>query len=371
MLPYFTEEFGNASSRTHQYGWDAEKAVERARKQVARMIGANAKEIVFTSGGTEADNLAVKGVAEANRDRGNHVITVATEHHAVLDACRRLEQQGFRITRLPVDGDGLLDPDAVREAITPETILISVMLANNEIGVLQPIREVGTIAQARGVVLHTDAVQAAGKVPIDVDALQVDLLSLSAHKMYGPKGVGALYVRRRNPRIRIASLFEGGGQEQGIRSGTLNVPGIVGFGAAAEIVLVEQADEASRVGRMRDRLSDELHGRLSGVAINGSRVHRVAHNLNVSFAGVDGDALMLAMNDIAVSSGAACSSAQRQPSHVLTALGLDADRARASLRFGLGRGTTKEEIDYTVEKVTSVVTHLREMLAAAESAQNV
>jgi len=367
MVPFFTERFGNAASRNHAFGWDAAKAVEHARHQVADLIGASAKEIVFTSGATESNNLAIKGVAEISRAKGNHIITVVTEHRAVLDTCRRLEQQGLEVTYLRVDGDGRIDCDDLRRAIGDRTILISVMTANNEIGVIQPVAEIGRLARDRGIFFHTDAVQAAGKIPLDVNQIQADLVSLSAHKMYGPKGVGALYVRSRRPRVLLAPLIDGGGHERGMRSGTLNVPAIVGFGRAAEICRHEMAAECRRVQALRDRLRAGLERRLMGTMINGSMEHRLPNNLNVSFEGVDGETLLMAMTDVAVSSGAACTSAAVEPSHVLRAIGRDNDLAHATIRFGLGRFNTEEEVDYVVDKVADVVTHLRERSPLRES----
>jgi cysteine desulfurase len=358
MLPFFTAHFGNAASRNHSFGWEADEAVERARQQVADLVGARGREVVFTSGATESDNLAIKGTAEALRDRGDHIVTVATEHRAVLDSCRRLERDGWRVTRLPVDPEGLVSLDAFEAALTDRTILASVMAANNEIGVIQRLAEIVRLAHARGVLVHTDAAQAAGRIPFDVRTLGVDLVSLSAHKMCGPKGVGALIVRRRTPPLDLVPLIDGGGHERGLRSGTLNVPGIVGFGMAAAICRREQSDEAARVGALRDRLLQGLR-RIDDIRVNGSLDRRLPHNLNVSLGGVDGEALLLSLGDIAVSSGAACSSATAEPSHVLAAIGLDADTARASIRFGLGRFTTAEEVDYVIEKVSSVVAGLR------------
>ncbi len=369
MLPYFSERFGNAASRNHAFGWQAEEAVEAGRKQVAGLIGANPKEIVFTSGATESDNLAIKGVAWMHRSKGDHIITAVTEHKAVLDTCKRLEKDGFRVTYLPVGRDGLIDLDALRQAITPATILISSMAANNEIGVLQPIADIGKIARERGVLFHTDAVQAAGKVPFDVNEANVDLASLSAHKMYGPKGVGALFVRRKNPRVVIAPVIDGGGHERGMRSGTLNVPGIVGFGRAAELCGREMEEESRRVRALRDRLHAGLQANLDRIHVNGSMEHRLPGNLNVSFAYVEGESLLMGINDICVSSGSACTSASLEPSYVLKALGTGDDLAHSSIRFGLGRFTTEEEIDYVVEKVTSVVTRLREMSPLYELAK--
>ncbi|HEX7484973.1 MAG TPA: IscS subfamily cysteine desulfurase [Vicinamibacterales bacterium] len=369
MLPYFTDRFGNAASRNHSYGWQAEEAVEVGRKQVAELIGATAKEIVFTSGATESDNLAIKGAARMYREKGNHIITVVTEHKAVIDTCKHLEKDGFDVTYLPVRRDGLLDLDQLRGAITDRTILISVMAANNEVGVLQPIAEIGRIARERGVLFHTDAVQAAGKVPFDVNASNVDMASLSAHKMYGPKGVGALFVRRRNPRVLLTPIIDGGGHERGMRSGTLNVPGIVGFGKAAAICREEMATESARLTALRDRLSDGLHRHLGEIYVNGSLEHRLPGNLNVSFAYVEGESLLMGINDIAVSSGSACTSATLEPSYVLKALGTGDDLAHSSIRFGLGRFNTEEEVDFVVERVSAVVKRLREMSPLYELAK--
>jgi len=359
MLPYFCEHYGNAASRTHAFGWKADAAVETARRQVATAIGAVPKEIVFTSGATESNNLAIKGAAHALRPKGDHVITVATEHKAVLDSCKQLMREGFRLTCLDVGADGLLDLQALRDAITDRTILVSVMTANNEIGVLQPISAIAALAHERGVLMHTDAVQAVGKVPFNVVETGVDLASLTAHKIYGPKGVGALYVRKRDRKIDLEPLIDGGGHERGLRSGTLNVPGIVGLGRAAEIAAAEVVDEASRVGALRNRLLDGLRARVPNLHVNGSMTHRLAHNLNVSFPDVVGESLLLGISDICVSAGSACSSGAEEPPYVLKALGLDPDLARASIRFGLGRPTTSEEIDYTIEKVADVVHQLR------------
>jgi cysteine desulfurase len=361
MTPYFTQQFGNAASRNHSFGWEAEEAVETARKQVADLIGANAKEIIFTSGATESNNLAIKGVAEMYREKGNHIITCVTEHKAVIDTCKKLEKQGARVTYLPVQKDGRISLDDLRAAITDKTILITIMAANNEIGVLQPIAEIGTIAKEKGILFHTDAVQAVGKVPFDVIAMKADLVSMSAHKMYGPKGVGALYVRRRNPRVLLAEQNSGGGHERGMRSGTLNVPGIVGMGKAAAIAKAEMAAEGERLAKLRERLNKGLHKNLDELYINGSMEHRLPHNLNISFAYVEGESLLMGINDVAVSSGSACTSASLEPSYVLKALGAGDDLAHSSIRFGLGRWTTEEEVDYVIEKLTTVVKRLREM----------
>jgi cysteine desulfurase len=369
MVPYFTTDFGNAASRNHAFGWTAEEAVETARKQVADLVGANAKEIIFTSGATESNNLAIKGVAEMYREKGNHLITCVTEHKAVIDTCKKLEKQGARVTYLPVQKDGRISLDDLRNAITDKTILITIMTANNEIGVIQPIAEIGAIAKEKGILFHTDAVQAVGKVPFDVTQMKVDLVSLSAHKIYGPKGVGALYVRRRNPRVLLAEQINGGGHERGMRSGTLNVPGIVGLGKAAEICKAEMATEAERLRKLRDRLNEKFHQNLDEIYVNGSMEHRLPHNLNISFAYVEGESLLMGINDVAVSSGSACTSASLEPSYVLKALGAGDDLAHSSIRFGLGRWTTDEEVDYVVDKLTNVVRRLREMSPLYEMAK--
>ncbi len=361
MLPYFTEHFGNAASRNHAYGWEAEEAVEKSRRQIASLIGANAKEIVFTSGATESNNLAIKGVAEMYAEKGNHIITAATEHKAVLDTCKHLEKKGCRVTYLPVMGDGRIDLEMLQSAITDKTILISIMYANNEIGVVQPIAEIGKIAKERGVLFHTDAVQAVGKIPVNVIADNVDLMSITAHKMYGPKGVGALYVRRKSPRVQLTAQMDGGGHERGMRSGTLNVPGIVGLGEACAIAQAEMPEESQRLRAMRDRLRAKFESALDEVFINGSMEHRLPHNLNMSFAYVEGESLLMGIDDIAVSSGSACTSATLEPSYVLKALGLGDDMAHTSIRFGLGRFNTDAEIDYVADKLISVVQKLREL----------
>jgi cysteine desulfurase len=361
MTPYFTQHFGNAASRNHAFGWEAEEAVEGARKQVADLIGANPKEIIFTSGATESNNLAIKGVAEMYREKGNHIITCVTEHKAVIDTCKKLEKQGARVTYLPVQKDGRISLDDLRAAITDKTILITIMTANNEIGVLQPVAEIGAIAKEKGILFHTDAVQAVGKVPFDVTQAKADLVSMSAHKMYGPKGVGALFVRRRNPRVLLAEQISGGGHERGMRSGTLNVPGIVGLGKAAAIAKEEMAAEGARLNGLVTRLNEGLHKNLDELYINGSMEHRLPHNLNISFAYVEGESLLMGINDVAVSSGSACTSASLEPSYVLKALGAGDDLAHSSIRFGLGRWTTEEEVDYVVDKLTTVVRRLREM----------
>jgi cysteine desulfurase len=369
MLPYFSERFGNAASRNHPFGWAAEEAVDRSRQQIAALVGASPKEIVFTSGATESDNLAIRGVAQMYRDKGRHIITAPTEHKAVIDTCKRLEMEGWRVTYLPVGRDGLVDLDRLRDAVTADTVLISIMHANNEIGVVQPIAEIGRIARERGVLFHTDAVQSAGKIPFDVESMNVDLASFSAHKMYGPKGVGALYVRRRNPRVLLAPIIEGGGHERGMRSGTLNVPGIVGFASAAGICATEMVEEGRRLAALRDRLYDGLRQNLSDIHPNGSMEHRLPHNLNISFAFVEGESLLMGMSDVAVSSGSACTSASLEPSYVLKALGTGDDLAHSSIRFGLGRFSTEEEVDYVVDKLTRVVKRLREMSPLYEMAK--
>ena len=361
MMPFFTGKFGNAASRNHPFGWEAEEAVEVARKQVADLIGANPKEVIFTSGATESNNLAIKGAAEMYREKGNHIITCVTEHKAVIDTCKKLEKQGLRVTYLPVQKDGRISLDDLRAAITDKTILITIMTANNEIGVIQPIAEIGAIAKEKGILFHTDGVQAVGKVPFDVTALKVDLVSISGHKIYGPKGVGALYVRRRNPRVLLAEQISGGGHERGMRSGTLNVTGIVGLGKAAELCKQEMVKDTERLRKLRDRLNAELHKGLDEIYINGSMEHRLPHNLNISFAYVEGESLLMGINDVAVSSGSACTSASLEPSYVLKALGAGDDLAHSSIRFGLGRWTTDEEVDYVVDKLTKVVRRLREM----------
>ncbi|MCE2540669.1 MAG: aminotransferase class V-fold PLP-dependent enzyme [Acidobacteria bacterium] len=361
MLPYFAERFGNASSRHHAFGWAARDAVAAARKQVAGLIGADPREICFTSGATESDNLAVRGVVAADPHRPLHVVTMTTEHHAVLDPCRRLEREGVEVTRVPPGPDGLCDVADVERALRPHTRLVTVMAANNEIGVLQPVARIAELTRPRGIVLHTDAAQAVGRVPVDVDVLGVDLLSFTAHKMCGPKGIGALYVRRRRPRLAIDPLVDGGGHEQGLRSGTLNVPGIVGFGAAAAICRADLEEEGARVARLRDRLLAGLRERLDGVRVNGSLAARLPHNLNVSFDGIEGESLLVGLDDVAVSSGAACTSVNPEPSHVLNAIGVSDELARASIRFGLGRTTTRGDVDYAVDKVASLVARLREL----------
>ena len=361
MMPYLTEHYGNSASRNHAYGWVAEEAVEKARKQIANLIGATPKEIVFTSGATESNNLALKGVFEMYAERGNHIITAATEHKAILDTCKHLEKKGARVTYLPVMADGLIDLDMLREAITDKTILISIMYANNEIGVIQSVKEISKVAKDRGVLFHTDAVQAVGKIPVNVIADGIDLLSLSGHKLYGPKGVGALYVRRKNPRVQLTSQIDGGGHERGMRSGTLNVAGIVGLGAACEFCQQTLTAEMDRLGGLRDRLKDKIMSALDEVYVNGSIEQRLPANLNISFAYVEGESLLMGINDIAVSSGSACTSATLEPSYVLKALGAGDDLAHSSIRFGLGRFNTEAEVDYVAGRVIEVVRKLRDL----------
>jgi cysteine desulfurase len=369
MLPYFTEYFGNAASRNHEFGWVAEQAVDKARKQIADLIGATAKEIIFTSGATESNNLAIKGVAEMYAEKGNHIITEATEHKAVLDTCKKLEKMGYRVTYLPVMGDGLIDLDMLRESITDKTILVTIMYANNEIGVIQPVAEIGKICRERGVLFHTDGVQAIGKVPVDVNKDNIDIMSITAHKLYGPKGVGALYVRRKNPRVQITAQMDGGGHERGMRSGTLNVPGIVGLGEACAICQREMPEETRRLRYLRDKLRSKLEAGLDEIYLNGSWEHRLPHSLNMSFAYVEGESLLMGINDVAVSSGSACTSATLEPSYVLKALGLGDDIAHSSIRFGIGRFNTEEEIDYVADKLVDVVRKLRELSPLYEMAK--
>ena len=361
MMPYLTGTFGNAASRNHSFGWEAEQGVEKAREQIARLIGATAKEIIFTSGATESNNLAIKGIAEMYREKGNHIITEVTEHKAVLDTCKKLEKQGFRVTYLPVQADGLIDLEDLKRAMDDQTILVSIMYANNEIGVIQPIQEIGKLCHEKGVLFHTDAVQAVGKIPVNVITDNIDVLSLSGHKVYGPKGVGALYVRRRNPRVQISEQQNGGGHERGMRSGTLNVPGIVGLGAACEIAGNEMEAEAKRERELRDYLRNKLETALDYTEVNGNMEHHLPGNLNMSFVYVEGESLLMGINDIAVSSGSACTSATLEPSYVLKSLGLGDDVAHSSIRFGLGRFNTKAEVDYVADKIISVVKHLRDL----------
>jgi cysteine desulfurase len=369
MKPYFLEIYGNAASRNHEFGWEAEAAVDKARQQIAELIGASAKEIVFTSGATESNNLALKGVAQMYAERGNHIITQVTEHKAILDTCKRLEKEGVRVTYLPVQTNGLIDLDELRAAITDKTILISIMYANNEIGVVQPIQEIAKIAKEKGVLFHTDGVQAVGKIPVNVATDGIDLLSLSGHKLYGPKGVGALYVRRRNPRVQLTAQMDGGGHERGMRSGTLNVPGIVGLGEACAICMREMPEETKRMLFLRNKLQNKLLTELDEAYINGTMEHHLPHNLNISFAYVEGESLLMGINDIAVSSGSACTSATLEPSYVLKALGAGDDLAHSSIRFGLGRFNTEEEVDYVAAKVIDVVRKLRELSPLYEMAK--
>ena len=362
MLPYFTEKFGNAASRSHSFGWAAEEAVEYARERIAKLIGAQSeKEIVFTSGATESNNLALKGVAEFNKDKGNHIITCVTEHKAILDTCKRLEKEGFTVTYLPVDKQGLVSAEQVRQAITDKTILVSLMLANNEVGSVHPLLEIGKVTREKGVLLHSDAVQGVGKIEFDVQKMNVDLASVTAHKMYGPKGVGALYVRRSKPRVRLVAQMDGGGHERGNRSGTLNVPSIVGFGKAAEIMMQEGREESQKLFGLRERLRSRIMDNLEEVYINGTMEHRLPGNINLSFTCVEGEAMMMAIKDVAVSSGSACTSASLEPSYVLRALGVGDELAHSSIRFGLGRFTTQEEVDYVADLVIAKVNHLRDM----------
>lgn len=365
MMPYLTGIFGNAASRNHSFGWEAEQGVEKAREQIARLIGATAKEVIFTSGATESTNLAIKGAAEMYRERGNHIITQVTEHKATLDTCKRLEKSGFRVTYLPVQADGLIDLEDLQRAIVTDgpdkTILVSIMYANNEIGVIQPVQAIGKLCHDSGVIFHCDAVQAVGKIPVNVLTDNIDLMSISGHKLYGPKGVGALYVRRRSPRVQLAEQINGGGHERGMRSGTLNVPGIVGLGKACEICGEEMATEARREQELRDYLRNKLETALDYTQVNGNMDHHLPGNLNMSFIYVEGESLLMGINDIAVSSGSACTSATLEPSYVLKALGLGDDVAHSSIRFGLGRFNTKAEVDYVADKIIDVVQHLREL----------
>jgi len=369
MLPYFTEKFGNSASRNHSFGWEAEEGVDTARKKIAKLINADSKEIIFTSGATESDNLALKGVVEMYREKGDHIITSSTEHRAVLDPAKSLEKKGFKVTYLAVDKAGMVNPDDVRNAITDKTILISIMLANNEIGTINPIQEIGKIAKEKGVLFHCDATQGVGKIPVDVQALGVDLMSFSAHKIYGPKGIGALYVRRKAPRVRLVPMQDGGGHERGMRSGTLPVPMIVGFGKAAELCDQEMATESVRMMALRDRLKAGIMGVMEEVYLNGHPTERLPGNLNISFAYVEGEALLMGVKEIALSSGSACTSATLEPSYVLRALGVGSDLAHSSIRFGIGRFTTEEEVDYTIDRMLKAVNHLREMSPLYEMAK--
>ena len=361
MMPYLTGTFGNAASRNHSFGWEAEAGVDKAREQIAKLIGCTAKEIIFTSGATESNNLAIKGIAEMYREKGNHIITQVTEHKAVLDTCKRLEKSGYRITYLPVQADGLVDIEDLKRAMDDQTILVSIMYANNEIGVIQPVQAIGKLCHEKGILFHCDAVQAVGKIPVNVLTDNIDLMSISGHKIYGPKGVGALYVRRRNPRVQISEQINGGGHERGMRSGTLNVPGIVGLGAACEIAMNEMEAEAKREIELRDYLRAKLEKALDYTQVNGNMEHHLPGNLNMSFIYVEGESLLMGINDIAVSSGSACTSATLEPSYVLKALGLGDDVAHSSIRFGLGRFNTKAEVDYVSDKIIEVVVKLREL----------
>ncbi|MEJ2229832.1 MAG: IscS subfamily cysteine desulfurase [Nitrospirales bacterium] len=369
MLPYFSEKFGNAASRNHTFGWEAEEAVEKARKQIADLIHAEAKEIIFTSGATDSDNLALQGVVEMYREKGDHVITSATEHRAVIDTAKYLEKKGIKVTFLPVDKTGMVSPDDVRNAITDKTILISVMLANNEIGTINPVAAIGKVAKEKGVLFHCDASQGVGKIPVNVQEMGIDLMSFTAHKIYGPKGIGALYVRRRAPRVRLEPMMYGGGHERGMRSGTLAVPLIVGFGTACELCEQEMATESVRMAKMRDRLQEGIMSGMDEVYLNGHPTERLPHNLNISFAYVEGEALLMGVKEIALSSGSACTSATLEPSYVLRALGVGSDLAHSSIRFGLGRFNTDEEVEYTIDRMIKAVTHLREMSPLYEMAK--
>jgi cysteine desulfurase len=370
MMPYFTEKFGNASSRNHLYGWEAEEAVEKAREQVAKAIGADAKEIIFTSGATESDNIALKGAVDMYAEKGNHIITMLTEHKAVLDTCRRLEREGkATVTYLAPRQDGIVDLEQLEAAITDKTIMVAIMMANNEIGVIQPMAEIGEICRKHGVIFFTDAVQAVGKVPVDVNAMKIDVLAISGHKVYGPKGIGALYVRRKNPRVKLTGIIDGGGQERGMRSGTLNVPGIVGLGKALEIAVEEMPNEMKRLTYLRDKLKDGILSQLEECHINGSMESRLPGNLNISFAYVEGEGLLMGLKGLAVSSGSACTSASLEPSHVLKALGVGDELAHSSIRYGLGRFTTEEEVDYAIRITVEAVNRLREMSPLYEMAK--
>jgi cysteine desulfurase len=369
MLPYFTEKFGNAASRNHSFGWEAEEAVEVARKQIADLIHADAKEIIFTSGATESDNLALQGVVEMYREKGDHIITSSTEHRAVIDTAKYLEKKGIKVTFLPVEKTGMVSPDAVRNAITDKTILISIMMANNEIGTINPVAAIGKVAKEKGILFHCDATQGVGKIPVNVQEMGIDLMSFTAHKIYGPKGVGALYVRRKAPRVRLEAMMYGGGHERGMRSGTLPVPLIVGFGKACELCQQEMATESVRMAKMRDRLQEGIMNGMDEVYLNGHPTERLPNNLNISFAYVEGEALLMGVKEIALSSGSACTSATLEPSYVLRALGVGSDLAHSSIRFGLGRFNTDEEVEYTIDRMIKAVTHLREMSPLYEMAK--
>ena len=368
MMPYFTHKFGNPHSRSHSYGWEAEEGVEKARAQVAKLIGADEKEVIFTSGATESNNLAIRGVAEFYKDRKNHIVTTVTEHKCVLDTCRHLEQQGFEVTYLPVQNNGLIDLEVLRAAVTDKTVVVSIMAVNNEIGVIQPLAEIGKICREKGAFFHTDAAQAVGKIPLDVEAMNIDLMSISGHKIYGPKGIGALYVRRK-PRIRLVPLIVGGGQERGFRSGTLPTPLCVGLGEAAEIAMKEMAAESKRLAKLRDRMLKGLNAKLTDIHVNGDLEHRIPGNLNIGFAYVEGESLMMGIKGLSVSSGSACTSASLEPSYVLRALGVEEDMAHTSLRIGLGRFTTEHEVDTAVDELVHHVNKLREMSPLWEMAQ--
>ena len=369
MLPFFTEKFGNAASRNHSFGWEAEEAVEVARKQIAHLIHADAKEIIFTSGATESDNLALQGVVEMYREKGNHIITSSTEHRAVIDTAKYLEKKGIKVTFLPVDKAGMVSPDDVRNAITDQTILISIMMANNEVGTINPVAAIGKVAKEKGVLFHCDATQGVGKIPVNVQEMGIDLMSFTAHKIYGPKGVGALYVRRKAPRVRLEAMMYGGGHERGMRSGTLAVPLIVGFGKACELCEQEMSTESVRMAKMRDRLQEGIMKGMDEVYLNGHPTERLPNNLNISFAYVEGEALLMGVKEIALSSGSACTSATLEPSYVLRALGVGSDLAHSSIRFGLGRFNTDEEVEYTIDRMIKAVTHLREMSPLYEMAK--
>jgi cysteine desulfurase len=371
MIPYFTEKFGHPASRNHPFGWEAEGGVDKAREQIARLIGArDPKEVVFTSGGTEAINLALKGVAEMYREKGNHIVTTTIEQRATLDVCKRLERQGVEVTYVPVGRDGLVDVETVRAALTPKTILVSVMFANNEIGTIQPIAQLGKLAKEKGILFHTDATQAVGKIPVDVEAMGIDLLSATAHMLYGPKGVGALYVRRKNPRVRLAPMVDGGGHERGMRSGTVPVPLAVGFGKAAEIAREEMAEESKRLAALRDRLQEQILSKVDEAYVNGHPTLRLPHNLNISFAYVEGESVLMGLNrEAALASGSACTSATLEPSYVISALGVDSELAHSSIRFGLHRFTTEEEVDFVARKTVEVIQRLREMSPLYELAK--
>ena len=371
MLPHFTETYGNAASRNHEFGWTAEQTVAEARGQVAKLIGSTSREIIFTSGATESDNLAIKGVAEMYREKGNHIITQVTEHKAVLDTCQWLEKHGFRVTYLPVQKDGRISLDELKAAMEDQTILVTIMTANNEIGVLQPIREIGTLCHERGVLFHTDAVQAVGKVPFNVNEDLVDLASISAHKVYGPKGVGALYVRRKNPRVQLVAQMDGGGHENGMRSGTLNVTGIVGLSKACEIARAEMEEESVRLAVLRDRLKDGIMSQVDECYINGSLEHRLPGNINISFAHIKGETLLMAINDVALSSGSACTSATPEPSYVMKALGVGPELGNCSIRFGIGRFNTEAEVDHVIKRIVDTVQQLRESSPQEEMAEDV